>query len=201
MHSAHSLSERPGARVEHGGVRAVRSTLLCFGLQELRARNRIDDYRRALPTWAHAAIFEAVAGVWLPIEVVMAHFGACESLDMSAQECFDIGGASGRRLSTSSLGALARMATQVGASPSTVLAVYHRLWSRVFDGGVVDITTVGPKEAIIAYRDLPFAKFAYCQHTLRGANDSAFRLVAKTLYLRALPGNTDDSFALRLSWV
>ncbi len=181
-------------------MRAVRSTLICFGLQELRARNRIDDYRQALPGWAHEAIFQAVAGVWLPIELVMAHFGACESLGMSPQECFDIGGASGRRLSASSLGALARMATQVGASPSMVLAIYQRLWARVFDGGVVEITHVGPKEAIIAYRDVPFARFDYGQHALRGANDSAFRLVAKTVYLRALPGNTDDSLALRLSW-
>lgn len=181
-------------------MRAVRSTLLCFGLQELRARGRIEDYRRALPAWAQEPIFQAVAGVWLPCDLVMAHFAACESLDLSAQEAFDIGGASGRKLAASSLGALARMATHVGASPATILAVYHRLWSRVFDGSAVDIAEVGPKEVTIAYRDLPIARFSYCRNGLRGANDSAFRLVAKTLYLRALPGSTDDAFALRLSW-
>ena len=40
-------------------------------------------YREALPKEHHAVLFEAVAGMWIPIEVAVAHYEACAALGLS----------------------------------------------------------------------------------------------------------------------
>ena len=182
-------------------LRHIRSTLLCSGLVELRARGFFDAYIKVLDPAVAPVLLEAVAGTWLPLRICMAHFTACEAVVPSAV-AFEIGGASGRRVQQSALSTLVRLATGAGASPWTVFANYGRLWSRIFDGGTVTIVKLGPKEATIDFSDVPIAQFSYFRNALRGTNEGALRLFAQSLYVRELSKfTTSTSVRYRVSWV
>ncbi len=182
-------------------LRRVRSTLLCSGLVELRARGLLDDYLRVLDPAAAPTLLQAVAGTWLDLDVCFAHFAACDAV-VSSDIAFAIGGSSGKRVQQSALATLVRLATGAGATPWTIFANYERLWSRIFEGSKVTIEKAGPKDAIIVYEGMPLARFAYFRHALRGTNDGALRLFASNLFVRELPQHTTHtSLRYRVAWV
>ena len=175
--------------------------MVCSGLVELRARGLFDAYLRVLDPAAAPLLLEAVAGTWLPLTVATAHFVACDAV-VSNTAAFEIGGASFRRVQQSALATVAKLATGAGATPWTVLASYGRLWSRIFDGGTVRVTKVGPKEALMDHKDVPLAALAYFRHALRGANDGGLRLFASTVFVRELTQHTTPtSVRYRAAWV
>jgi hypothetical protein len=188
------------ARAAGPRLRHVRSTMVCSGLVELRARGLFDAYMRVLDPAAAPILLEAVAGAWLPLAVSTAHFVACDAV-VPNTVAFEIGGASFRRVQHSALATVAKLATVAGASPWTVLATYGRLWSRIFDGGTVGVTKVGPKEAIIDHKDVPLARLSYFRNALRGANDGGLRLFASTVFVREQTQHTTNtSVRYRAAW-
>lgn len=188
-------------RIAAPRLRHIRSTLICSGLVELRARGFFDAYLKVLDPAVAPVLLEAVAGTWLPLRICMAHFTACEAV-VPATVAFEIGGATGRRVQQSALATVVRLATGIGATPWTVFANHGRLWSRIFDGGTVTIAKLGPKEATMDYTDLPLAQFSYFRNGLRGTNEGALRLFAQSLFVRELPKyTTRTSVRYRVSWV
>jgi hypothetical protein len=72
-------------------VTAIRSTLITSSLSSLRDRGLFARYD-ALQTSSHRQkILNAVAGEWLPLEVALAHYHACDALGLSEAEQFAIG--------------------------------------------------------------------------------------------------------------
>jgi hypothetical protein len=186
-------------------VRSVvsgRSTLLCSGIASFRSRGLLDRYLAGLPDSLREEMANLIAGVWLPVSTVNAHFAAAEQLGLSAEEAFAIGVESGTRTQQTVLKTLTRLAAGAGADPWTALGQYGRLWSRVFDGGGVVIRRLGRKEALVTLSELPFARFEYFRHAFRGSNHAGLSPFARTLYVREHPAlRSVNGFALRLSWV
>ena len=60
-----------------------RSTWIVSSLEGLRERGCFDRYERQLIDYRDA-ILSAVAGVWLPVDVVRAHYEACEKAEGGA---------------------------------------------------------------------------------------------------------------------
>jgi hypothetical protein len=177
--------------------------LLCSGQAELRQRGYFDRYVAHLPPGSREVITSLVAGVWLPISVGMHHFAACDALGLSASEAFDLGAASGRRIQRSTLSTLVRLATGAGATPWTVLdGTYARLWQRIFTGGTLVIRKEGPKDATIAFEDVPPFRFAYFRNAFRGTNHAGLSLFASKLYVRELVERTSETaIVFRVAWV
>ena len=201
MHDRQSLPLATASPRASATLRNVRSTLICSGLVELRARGLYDRYLQELDPVAAPAIVGAIAGMWLPLETAMAHFAACDRI-VPTDVAFEIGGSSGRRVQQSALATLVRLATGAGATPWTVFANYERLWSRIFDGGRVTVEKVGPKDAIIRHEGMALARFAYFRNAIRGANDGALRLFAPNLFVRELPQfTTATTMRYRCAWV
>jgi hypothetical protein len=179
----------------------VRSTVLTSGMMALRARNLLDRYYELLPA-VHRPTAEAIiAGNWLPIAFVMAHYDVCDRLELSYDDALAIGLNVGSRIHESLMLQVKRLASAAGVTPWTVLAQYDRFWQRTFDGGAFVVTRAGPKDAIIQVAKMPLARFpyfraAYCGVTLAGA-----RLFAKTAFVRPLSASVSDyGFAFRLAW-
>jgi hypothetical protein len=180
----------------------VRSTLICSGLTELRQRGLFDAYVARLSPGPREIILTSVAGLWLPTDVALDHFRAVDALGLSAEQAFEIGAGSGKRIQQSVLSTLVRLAAGAGANPWTVFQNYERLWGRIFDGGTFHIDRHGPKEAVIEYANLPPCRYAYFRNAFRGANDAGLRLFSHALYVRELVGRaTDEGMTLRVSWV
>lgn len=79
----------------------------------------------------------------------MAHYRACEALELGKHEAWEIGVEVTRRVHGTSLALAFRLAKQAGVTPWSVLLQLPRLWERVWRGGGLAIHKRGPKEAIL----------------------------------------------------
>jgi hypothetical protein len=183
-------------------VRAVRSTLVTSGLAQLRERRLFDRYLVAMPPPHREAIPGLTAGVWLPTEFMLAHYAAWDSLTLSTEHVRAIGAAIAARAADSFLGSLKHIASGLGATPWTMLAQYQRLWSRAFDGGGIRISRIGPKEATLAFSEIPFAPSAYFRGSLLALHENGLSLFSSKVYARVLTASlTPTRFELRIAWV
>ena len=65
---------------------SFRSTWLTSSLVSLRERGHYDAYLKEIdPAWRET-VLSAVPGVWLPMGAAMAHYGACDRLEMPHDE-------------------------------------------------------------------------------------------------------------------
>ncbi len=196
------VSAWPAPPKKAGPVAAVRSTVLSSGLAALRARNLEARYLGHLPREHHAAVESLIAGTWLPIDFVTAHYRACDELNLPFDEALAIGTAVGARVHESLLVTVKKLAAAAGVTPWTALAQYDRLWVRTFEGGSFSITRTGPKDALIQIMHMPLARFAYFRASYCGVNLAGLKLFATNAYVRLLPSSTtDQAYAFRASWV
>lgn len=181
----------------------VRSTLLLSSQQTLRAHDLYDRYVERLAPEHRGAILDAVAGVWLPMEVGMAHYAACEALALRAEEQSALGREVNQRVQGSFLGLLARTARGAGVTPWTIMGGLGRLWGRVIDGGGgVEVTRTGPKDARVELVGLPLLGVPYFRHAFRGVFHGGLEPLCRKAYVyeRSEEG-TETSAVFRVAWV
>jgi hypothetical protein len=178
----------------------VRSTIVTSALSALRERGHLDRYLAALDPTNRELIVTTVAGTWLPLDLVMTHYVACESLGLSNDECFAIGSAVGSRMHESVLHLVRSLASGVGVTPWNAAARYDSFWTRLFDGGGFRLTKVGPKEGLTEFFQLPIARFAYFRSAFCGVSQVGTSLFTSKAYVRVV-ATTKDGFTIRSSWV
>jgi hypothetical protein len=98
----------------------VRSTLLCSSLGALRARKLQDAYFAALPRDHHDTIVALVPGLWVPVELAVAHYCACDALPLTSPEIERIGADVAGRIHHSFIGVIVKISREAGATPWTV---------------------------------------------------------------------------------
>jgi hypothetical protein len=183
-------------------LRHLRSTLLQGSKQSLEAAGHGDDYARAMPPEALRALSSAVAGMWLPLELGVAHYGACDALGLSAESEVQLGRGTLARTKTLLLGTALALAKGGGVTPWTLLPHAQRMWSRGCDGGAMKVTRVGPKEAHVTLVECPLLASHYFRHGLRGLVWGVIELVCTKAYVSELKVMRPESVVLyRLQWV
>jgi hypothetical protein len=189
-------------------VTHVRSTLLTASLQALRQQGHFDRYLQGLPARYHDALLLNVAGQWLPVDVGVAHYRACEALALDAAQLDAIGSEVGRRAQGTFLGTLVRA---TGMTPWPALLQAPRLMARLFQGGGVEVAKLGPKEARVVCSGNPLATIPYFRVAFLSGARVGVELVSLKAYVRetthgggvgAPPTHgTDDTISMRISWV
>jgi hypothetical protein len=181
----------------------VRGMVLVSSQRSLQARGYEAAYRRAIPAEFQDALTLVVAPSWVPIEAGIAHYRACDRLQLDATTVHEIGLESGRFLYSTTVKTLARMSTQLGISPWTAIRNMDRLSARTWLGGAAfEVRQLGPKEAEIGWYGQPCARVPYFQHAFGGFLRGCIEPLCRTSYARVIkpPGDT-NSLGYRLSWV
>ena len=111
-------------------VTHLRSTLLQSSLHALRERGHFDAWAGAISPNYRTTILEAVGPAWLPLEVGIAHYQACDDLALPQQELQAIGQAVGSRVRATFLNTVTRTMNQTGVSLWTFVPQFGRLWGR-----------------------------------------------------------------------
>lgn len=182
-------------------VRHVRSTLLLSSLAVLRERGHERAYFGELPLAFHSAILEAVAGSWMPIEVGLAHYMACDALGMSTEAQVELGRAVCDRVKGTLLGTVMRMSKAAGVTPLTVLPQLQRFWYRAFDGGGLGAFSTGPKEVRFEMVKVPLADVRYFRNGMRGISMGLLDLFCTRSYVHEVPGMRASGVAVyRMQW-
>jgi hypothetical protein len=122
-----SLVDLPGLIAP---MRGVRSTLIQSSLNTLRERGHFDRYVTLLDLAYKDTILGSLAPEWLPIDVGLAHYQACEALQMSHAELLEMGEIVGNRIQGTFIGTLVRGARTMGLTPWVPLTQIGRLWQR-----------------------------------------------------------------------
>ncbi|MGO8997106.1 MAG: hypothetical protein ACLQVI_27640 [Polyangiaceae bacterium] len=179
----------------------VRSTLIASSIRCLRDHGLYDDYvARVDPGWRET-LLEAVAGVWLPIDAGLAHYGACEALGLSSAEQVEIGREVGDRIQGTFLASMVRAAKGAGMTPWNALPFTGKLYERLFEGGGVRVVKVGPKEARCAVTANPLVGLGYFRNGFRGLYQVAIELFCAKAYVTDVPKSSSGmACEFKIAW-
>jgi hypothetical protein len=182
-------------------VTQFRSTLLTTSLKAIRDRGHGDRYLQILPPQHHDAVRACIAGVWLPIDLGLAHYAACNALGLSSEEQMAIGREVGLKIQGTFLGTVVKLAKAAGVTPWLCLTQYQRLWDRLLVGGGVVLTKLGPKEARLECLGAELARIPYFRTAFRGLNESSCELFCSKAYVVEIKSLcTPTSLGYRIAW-
>jgi len=179
-----------------------RSTWLVASQNALRDCGFFDRYLELLPPAHREALMTPVVGMWLPNDVVVAHYEACDRLGLTSAERDAIARALVRPGTSTLFSVTGHLARQVGVTPWTPLAYSRRLWDRLCEGGAVVVYKEGPKEVRVELLGLTLAHIPYFRLTLRELALSVGKLFCSTLYVKEIYDEAQpNTLVFRGSWV
>lgn len=181
----------------------VRSTLLQTSLRMVEQHGNYERWLANVDPLYRSTIVECVAPTWLPIEVGLAHYLACDKFGLSDAEMEKIGQGVGEKLQSTLMGVAAKMARSSGLSPELATTAFGKLWPRVCQGGSFQVTRQGPKDMTIELRAAVLSKSRYFRGTFIGNVRAGLKLVGtRALYIKMLPYDEKaDSFTVQVSYV
>lgn len=159
-------------------VTAVRSTLIQSSLTTLKEHGYFERYLAELNTRHRDTILQSLAPEWLPLDVAVAHYGACDALRLSNDQLLSVGESVGNRIQGTFIATLLKRARSIGLTPWVPFGQFDRLWQRLMQGGAVALYKKGPKDASIDVRNLPLARFTYFRAAFCGVIASGAKLGA-----------------------
>jgi hypothetical protein len=146
-------------------------------------------------------VHAAVAGIWLPCAVAVAHYEACDSLQLSPGDQLAIGAEVTHFAQTTVFSLTLRAAREAGITPWSCFALQPRLWRTAWVGGDVGVVRLGPKEARVEIVGWPCARIRYCRIAMRGMLTAQTELFCKKAYVAELPLLcTRTTLGYRVAW-
>jgi hypothetical protein len=162
----------------------------------------MDRYRALVAPEHRDAILSTVAGLWLPMDVGLAHYTAADRLGFSMEEQAGIGAEVSHKIHDTFLGVVMKMATNAGVTPWTLLPKGNQLYGRIFQGGGgTRVVKLGPKEARAEIVGVPILAVPYFRHALRGLYQAAMSVFCTRCYAHEVGRGSPTSTTLKLSWV
>jgi hypothetical protein len=182
-------------------ARHFRSTLLISSLAAVRAAGHGEAYEAALPRELHDTVFQCIAGVWLPMDVALAHYAALDTLHLPSDVATAIGRGTEERTRGTLLGSAVRLAKGAGVTPWTVFPLFQRFWERGFDGGGIGVYKLGPKEARLECVKVACNDSPYFRSALRGLIWSILDLFCTRCWIHERPApRAPHSSSYRVQW-
>jgi hypothetical protein len=169
----------------------------------LKRRGHYERYSSALPPEHHATIVASAAGMWLPMEVGIAHYRACDALDLPAEETLQIGGEIVHTLQKTFIGTVLKAASSgVGVTPITGMRKFASVFSRSIKGGGVCIVRLGPKDVRAEFVGLPLSAIRYFRISYRGFLQAGCEFFARRVVVAELNKYlSETTVAYRIAWV
>jgi hypothetical protein len=161
----------------------ARSTVVVGSIGVLRAQGHFERYKEALEPGPREILLGTVAGIWLPIDVTLAHYRACDALGLPPEQQFANGRATFDKTGGTLLGTMIRMAKEAGVTPWTVYPHFQRFWERAYDGGGVSVVKTGPKEARLHLVRFALFESPYYRHAVRGLVTAVVELFCTKAYI------------------
>jgi hypothetical protein len=182
-------------------VTHFRSAWLHSSLRSLRTQGLFDRYLAFLPPRLHEMVLGSGIGLWLPGEIAVAHYAACEQLNLDASLQIAIGAEVAQRVHGTILSIAVKLVQEAGATPWTVLGQFGKLWGYIWQGGAAGVFKLGPKEARLEVLGWPCAKFTYCRNGILGVTQGLIQLFCRKVYVRDVPKLcTATTLGYRIAW-
>lgn len=179
----------------------VRGSLVVSSLQTLREAGLFERYLACLPPEHHDTILFALASSWLPRDVVMTHYAACDAMHLDERELSMIAQRVCNRIMGTFVSTLLRGARPAGSNVAAyALPAYPRIYDRMLQGGRVKIHLTGMKDAVIETSGIAMFRYRYFRLGYASLVRGTGLMLTKVFHARELSA-TDTSTKLALSWV
>jgi hypothetical protein len=179
----------------------VKGTWLASAVLGLRESGKFDAYQANLDSRYRELLTNVVTGDWHPIDVLLAHYEACERLEMTSSEILAIAEHVNSRAQGGVLSLTVRLAASTVVTPWVVMGQLNRLWTRVARGGGIGVFKLGPKEARVEVVQFPGSRFRYCQLSMRGILQGTLGLFCRRVFVTEVPGfGSTTQMAMRVAW-
>lgn len=180
----------------------VRGTVLLGSLRSLRARALGDRYLALLEPGHREVIASLTAATWLPVEVALAHYRACEALELDRDTIEAIGRESGLFVNQTVRSIVSGISREVGVTPWFALGNAQKFRARTWVGGSIAVYKLGPKDARFEWIQFPIAHIPYVRVALGAFAGAIGGLFARSMFVRDLqPHARGSTLNYRLSWV
>lgn len=191
----------PESMAQHPVVLRFRSTLLVSSAQALQKRGHHERYLAQLSAEQRDAMTSLVAGVWVPAETAIIHYGACDRLGLSSQEQLDLGADVVQMLQRTFIGTVLKLAnTSAGVTPWVGLQKFAAIHGRMFDGGGACVVQTGPKDARVEIVGQPLASNGYFRTAYRGFIRAGCEFFAKRVFVNEPRVSSVSMLVYRVSW-
>jgi hypothetical protein len=179
----------------------VRSTLLQQSLRGIRNQGYFQRWEAFIDPLHRDTILEAIAPSWLPIDVGMAHYLACDRFDLDEATLQTIGEGVGAQLQNTLLGVASKIALSA-LSQDAINQCFFKLWPRLCKGGSLNIQHSG-KLVTLELRAAVMSKSSYFRGTFMGNVRAGSKLFGKKLQsMKALPyDEINDRFTVQLTYL
>jgi hypothetical protein len=182
---------------------AVRNVLIQASFAELKAYGHYERYAKLIASDALEQLLAlAIAPSWIPIRLALAHYEACERLQLSESQFSALGKSVGDRLQEVVLISSAKKAEPKGYDLWQGVGALHRMWPRVYQGGGVQVVKIGPKAMLYEARGFSLNRFDYYRqghvsalhatHSALGAHVTSVRVVHYNA--------ANDDMTTRIDW-
>ena len=184
-------------------VHGVRSTLVQSSLKSLKAAGHFERWRALVEPAQRERIEQSIAPEWLPIDVVLAHYAACDALNLTPNELNLMVEQTAQRLNGTLMTALTASVRSAGFNPWLALPHFDRLHARLFQGGSAQFVRIGPKDLLIEWRGMSLYRSSYYRNGYCGFVRAALKLMAaRAAHVGAPHWDTlHEHFTLRAAWV
>jgi hypothetical protein len=170
-------------------------------IQAVRAHGIFDRYMTELAPQAREDLLSLVAGVWIPLELAVTHYGALDRLNLDRAVIEAIGGDVANRVNKSFLSTIVRASRGAGVTPWTLLKQSQRFRELSWRGSDVAVFNLGPKEARFEWVGQPLAGVPYFVTSFGGYLRALCGLFCTKAYARLERGfPRGESIQYRVSW-
>jgi hypothetical protein len=190
----------PSPRTSISRATAYRSTWVVSSLESLRCAGHIDRYLAGVDKQHRDRILSCVAGEWLPMAVVSAHYRACDALGLSNLEMNSMSRGPGSHVRSAWFSNYIAAADKAKDSPWTIVSQLDRTWYRGANGGACGIFRLGPKHARIEYVGCELFDIAYFRQSVRAVLLILVERFGTAPAVRILPQRETDECTYQLQW-
>lgn len=184
-----------GPLVEH-----VRGSLIASSLATLRSNGLYERYLDCLPGDQQNRVLYIVAASWVPVDIALAHYGACDAMRLTEAELERMGRNVSERIMGTFLGTLVRTARKIYTPSSVPLRQYPKLWDRLLQGGGCTVSmSNAAKTACIESRGVPMFRYRYFRIAYAALIRGAGAMFRDDMNVR-IRNATDLSLTTELNW-
>jgi hypothetical protein len=186
-----------------GPVTAVRNVVIQASLGQLRSNGHYERYTTLIDnTTLEQLVAMSLAPGWIPIELALAHYEACDNLMLTREQFAVMGQAVGERVHETVLVSSAKKARAPDYNAWDAEGPLQRMWPRLFQGGSVQTVKVGPKAKLMEERGFRLNKY----HYYRQAHLAAVKTTHRSLGTHEVQTKVEsysparDELVIRVSW-
>jgi hypothetical protein len=181
---------------------AVRNTLIQASLGELREAGYYDRYAEHVPVDILRELTSNLAPSWVPIELANAHYAACDAMRLTEDELRRVGEAVGLRVRQTSIIVAGKKDENARVDAFAIVGHLHRVWKRVYQGGSVQITKIGPATQLIELRGFSLNRHHYFRFATRAASVGIYEALGVRIEVAKVLSYdpTTHDVVIQLSW-